>query len=130
MAPALKKKLRFQVPCEPCPLPMKQSRRIAESIVKTESPAKAVKSKNAQKTDLAKPMKTHGRFVKSCKPGVYTRNPFFNFLREFRKMNCGLKVTEVAKRGAIEWHKLSAERKISFYKRSRKVPLLNKYCRC
>ena len=68
--------------------------------------------------------------MRSDRPGIYTRNPFFNFLREFRKLHCGLKATEIAKQGAIEWRKLNPERKISFYKRNRNVPIANKFCRC
>ena len=129
---------KYQVPCVPC-TPM------ASSKSRQETPTKSSKKKRTPRSVLAKPVRDRRTATKpkakimekekapkmrSCRPGVYTRNPFFNFLREFRKMHCGLKVTEIAKQGAIEWRKLSAERKISYYKRSRNVPIANKYCRC
>ena len=108
MAPQNKKTCS---PCPPCPMNQKMEEKSSKSTKKSE------------------PIKLEKNKMKSCKPGVYTRNPFFNFLREFRKMHCGMKATEVVRQGAIEWNKLEPERKITYYKRSRNVPIKNRYCR-
>lgn len=43
-------------------------------------------------------------------------NPFFNFLRDFRRENSTLSVTEIAIRGAKRWHKMSDQEKRKYYR--------------
>lgn len=48
---------------------------------------------------------------KCMRPGPIGRNPYLNFLREFRKKCCGLTPTETIKQGARAWKKLPAAQK-------------------
>lgn len=47
---------------------------------------------------------------KNC-PGEYTRNPFFNYLRQFRKTHCGLSMVEQAVQAGAEWRCMTNEQK-------------------
>ena len=49
--------------------------------------------------------------AKCHRPGPVGRNPYLNFLSEFRKKNCGLNAVETVKRGAAEWKCLPKEKK-------------------
>ncbi|XP_073848115.1 uncharacterized protein [Musca autumnalis] len=48
------------------------------------------------------------------RPGPVGRNPYLNFLREFRKSNCGLSAVETIRKGAEEWRKLPPEQKLKY----------------
>lgn len=48
-------------------------------------------------------------------PGNYTRNPFLNFLREYRKKHCGLTVVEQAVQAGAEWRCMTREQKCKYY---------------
>lgn len=49
-------------------------------------------------------------------------NPFFNFLRDFRRQNSTLSVTEIATKGAKRWHKMSEEERRKYYRTSACAP--------
>lgn len=54
------------------------------------------------------PMHKNQLNVKKCyREGKLTRNPFFNYLRLYRKEHCGYTIIEIAKYGAKEWNKMS-----------------------
>lgn len=55
--------------------------------------------------------KSGGRCLR---PGPVGRNPYLNFLREFRKSNCGLSAVETIRKGAEEWRKLPPEQKLKY----------------
>ncbi|XP_036336974.1 uncharacterized protein LOC118747091 [Rhagoletis pomonella] len=61
--------------------------------------------------------------------GPLHRNPYLNFLREFRQRNCGLSAVEIIRRGAKEWNNMAKESKLryieeAFYApKKRKLPL-------
>lgn len=46
--------------------------------------------------------------------GEYTRNPFFNFLREYRKTHCGLTIVEQAIQAGAEWRCMTNEEKCRY----------------
>ena len=46
--------------------------------------------------------------------GIRTRNPFFNFLRQYRKKNCGLTIIEQAIAAGKIWGKMSLSDKSPF----------------
>ncbi|KNC33107.1 hypothetical protein FF38_04700 [Lucilia cuprina] len=48
------------------------------------------------------------------KPGPVGRNPYLNFLRKFRKENCGLSPIETIQEGAKEWKRLKKEDRLKF----------------
>lgn len=48
------------------------------------------------------------------KPGKYTRNPFFNYLREYRKTHCGMTIVEQAVQAGAEWRCMSREEKCKY----------------
>ena len=56
--------------------------------------------------------KTTGGTV--CKPGRVTVNPFFNFVREIRKISCGKLQKEIIKRAALLWHHMTLDQKCRF----------------
>lgn len=47
-------------------------------------------------------------------PGVVTRNPFFNFMREFRVCHQGMSIIEQAVQGGEEWNNMSKEAKSKY----------------
>jgi hypothetical protein len=51
------------------------------------------------------------RTSRNCRPGIKTRNPFFNYCRHIRETNCGLSAVDVVKRAAQEWKSMSPEQK-------------------
>lgn len=58
---------------------------------------------------------TGASISKKCyREGIHTRNPFFNFLRKYRKEHCGLSILEIAKQGAAEWRKMEDKAKWEF----------------
>lgn len=56
------------------------------------------------------------RSGKCHKQGPVTRNPFFNFLRDYRKKHCGKSVVEIAREGAKEWRSMSEQQKEQYIK--------------
>lgn len=52
--------------------------------------------------DTTKPKK-----IKCYREGRITRNPFFNFLRQFRKERCGLTILQIASQGAQQWRAMN-----------------------
>lgn len=48
-------------------------------------------------------------------PGEYTKNPFFNFLREYRKTHCGLTIVEQAVQAGAEWRCMTKEQKAKYF---------------
>ncbi|XP_017482450.1 PREDICTED: protamine-like [Rhagoletis zephyria] len=46
--------------------------------------------------------------------GPLHRNPYLNFLREFRQRNCGLSAVEIIRRGAKEWNNMAKESKLRY----------------
>lgn len=48
------------------------------------------------------------------KSGEYTRNPFFNYLREYRKTHCGMTIVEQAVEAGAEWRCMTQEEKSKF----------------
>lgn len=59
---------------------------------------------------------------KCLKPGVLTRNPFFNFLRKLRAENCGLTIIQIAKKGGIEWRGMTDAEKCPFVMQAFSTP--------
>lgn len=52
------------------------------------------------------------KIKKRCyRPGIVTRNPFFNFLRDYRKKVCGKSVIQIAVDGARIWNRMSENQK-------------------
>ncbi|XP_065361672.1 protamine-like [Calliphora vicina] len=56
------------------------------------------------------------------KPGPVGRNPYLNFLRQFRKQNCGLSPVETIRAGAKEWKRLNKEERLRFIKEAFYAP--------
>uniref|UniRef100_A0AAG5CXF5 HMG box domain-containing protein n=1 Tax=Anopheles atroparvus TaxID=41427 RepID=A0AAG5CXF5_ANOAO len=54
------------------------------------------------------------RNAMSCNPGKRSRNPYLNYLREFRRKNCHLSAVEVVRQGAEQWRKMTDEQKLPF----------------
>ncbi|KAJ8943237.1 hypothetical protein NQ318_009928 [Aromia moschata] len=54
--------------------------------------------------------------------GRITRNPFLNFMRDFRKSNNGLKLTELTKRGAELWRKMNERQKSPYCQLAKQAP--------
>ncbi|XP_044253793.1 protamine-like [Tribolium madens] len=59
---------------------------------------------------------------KSCRPGKLTRNPFFNYLRWFRKKHCGWSAVKVAVEGAKCWCRMSDQQRRKFYQEACRAP--------
>lgn len=54
---------------------------------------------------------TGGRCLR---PGPVGRNPYFNFLRDYRKENCGMSAVETVRRGAAAWNSLPEEKRVKY----------------
>ncbi|CAH1376217.1 hypothetical protein MTP99_017586 [Tenebrio molitor] len=67
-----------------------------------------------------------GKGRKSCRPGKVTRNPFFNYLRWFRKKHCGWNMIKVAVEGAKCWCKMSDQNRRKFYKEACSAPKMRR----
>lgn len=48
------------------------------------------------------------------KSGEYTRNPFFNFLREYRRTHCGMTIVEQAVQAGAEWRCMTDQEKCKY----------------
>uniref|UniRef100_A0A1Q3FTN6 HMG box domain-containing protein n=1 Tax=Culex tarsalis TaxID=7177 RepID=A0A1Q3FTN6_CULTA len=65
------------------------------------------------------------RVGRSCNPGRKSRNPYINFLREFRRTHCDLRPVEVIRQGALAWNRLTEAERLpyireAFYHRRRR----------
>ncbi|KAF2886943.1 hypothetical protein ILUMI_19230 [Ignelater luminosus] len=61
--------------------------------------------------------------TKKCyKAGKITRNPFFNFLREYRSKNCGMTVIALAKAAGAIWRKMDATQREPYCKLAQSAP--------
>nr|XP_008197382.1 PREDICTED: protamine [Tribolium castaneum] len=67
---------------------------------------------------------------RSCRPGKVTRNPFFNYLRWFRKKHCGWSAVKVAVEGAKCWCRMSDQQRSKFYREACKAPKFKKRRSC
>uniref|UniRef100_A0A182RPP2 HMG box domain-containing protein n=1 Tax=Anopheles funestus TaxID=62324 RepID=A0A182RPP2_ANOFN len=63
-----------------------------------------------------------------CKPGKKTRNPYLNFLRDFRIKNCHLSVVEIVRQGAEQWRRMTDEQKLPYVKVAFYTPLKRRRC--
>lgn len=63
-----------------------------------------------------------------CRPGKLTRNPFLNFLREFRKAHCDWCPTKIAVEGAKCWCRLTECQKQKYRQQACSAPR-TKRCR-
>ncbi|XP_055845060.1 protamine-like [Episyrphus balteatus] len=69
------------------------------------------------------PVCTCGAAAQKCmRPGKVTRNGYFNFLREFRKTNCGLSAVETVRQGAKKWRSMSQKDKSKFIEMAKSAP--------
>lgn len=64
--------------------------------------------------------------VRKCRPGKITRNPFLNFLREFRAKHCDWGVIKVAIEGGKCWCKLNDHDRDRFYKEACQAPKIRR----
>ncbi|RZB39674.1 HMG box and/or DUF1074 domain containing protein [Asbolus verrucosus] len=56
------------------------------------------------------------------KSSVIYRNPFLNFLQDFRKKNIGLTSQEVMQKAAEMWRKMSENEKAPYYEMAKNAP--------
>lgn len=56
------------------------------------------------------------------KPSPKYRNPFINFMQEFRKKNAGLTAQEAMQRAAEAWRRMSDAEKAPYQEMARKAP--------
>ncbi|TMW43007.1 hypothetical protein DOY81_011913, partial [Sarcophaga bullata] len=68
--------------------------------------------------------------VRCMKPGPIVRNPYLNFLRKFRKENCGLTPVETIRRGARAWKSLTVSEKLSYIKEAFYAPKRRRNMQC
>ncbi|XP_004520212.1 protamine [Ceratitis capitata] len=54
--------------------------------------------------------------------GILLRNPYLNFLREFRVRNTGLSAVEIIRRGAKEWNNMPKEDKLHYIEEAFHAP--------
>lgn len=75
---------------------------------------------------MGRSRRSRSNSVKKCthtfKSGRITRNPFLNFLRDFRRSNGGLKLTELTRRGAEIWRKMNDRQKSPYCHLARQAP--------
>uniref|UniRef100_A0A182M4M6 HMG box domain-containing protein n=1 Tax=Anopheles culicifacies TaxID=139723 RepID=A0A182M4M6_9DIPT len=64
----------------------------------------------------------------TCKPGKKTRNPYINFLRDFRQKNCHLSAVEIVRQGAEQWRRMSDEQKLPYVKIAFYTPMKRRQC--
>lgn len=60
------------------------------------------------------------------KMGVKTRNPFFNFLREFRAQTKVRKMSVVTQKASVKWRKMTEVQKMHYIMMARNQPLRSK----
>uniref|UniRef100_A0A2M4CVH4 HMG box domain-containing protein n=1 Tax=Anopheles darlingi TaxID=43151 RepID=A0A2M4CVH4_ANODA len=61
-------------------------------------------------------------------PGRKSRNPYLNFLREFRRQNYHLSAVEVVRRGAAHWRQLTEEQKLPYVRIAFYAPMRPRRC--
>lgn len=61
---------------------------------------------------------------KCMRPGPVTRNPYLNFLREFRKKCCGMSAVKTVQQGAKAWNALRRKDKLRYMKQVGKNAIL------
>lgn len=90
------------------------------------NPVCSMPASNACESSCARPMSNPCADV--CTPhvddglGKMTRNPFFNFLRDFRKCHQNELATVVATRGAEKWNCMSDEEKSKYVVQAFRTP--------
>lgn len=67
---------------------------------------------------------------KCHKQGPVTRNPFFNFLRDYRKKHCGKTAVQIARDGGKEWRSMSEQQKEQYIKSACLAPKTKRKSRC
>lgn len=55
-------------------------------------------------------------------PGIATRNPFLNYLRDYRRTHCGVSVINIAVEGANEWNQMSDDEKYPYIQLAQRTP--------
>ncbi|KFB39787.1 hypothetical protein ZHAS_00007153 [Anopheles sinensis] len=63
------------------------------------------------------------RNAMTCNPGRKSRNPYINYLREFRRQNCHLSAVEVVRQGAERWRKMTDEQKLPYIRTAFYTPM-------
>uniref|UniRef100_A0A182Y5R0 Uncharacterized protein n=1 Tax=Anopheles stephensi TaxID=30069 RepID=A0A182Y5R0_ANOST len=63
-----------------------------------------------------------------CRPGKTTRNPYLNFLRDYRRKNCHLSAVDIVRQGAEQWRRMSDEQKLPYVKIAFYTPLRRRRC--
>ncbi|XP_053687295.1 protamine-like [Sabethes cyaneus] len=46
---------------------------------------------------------------RTCSGGKKTRNPYLNFLRQFRSQHCAMAAVEIVRQGAAQWRQMTPE---------------------
>lgn len=79
---------------------------------------KKLSSRSTTKTNCVSKTAFHKTKAGKCQrvSGTLHRNPYLNFLREFRQRNCGLSAVEIIRRGAKEWQNMCKESKLQYIK--------------
>ncbi|XP_017060576.1 protamine-like protein 99C [Drosophila ficusphila] len=125
-------------PMKSCAKPMKSCAKPKKSCAKPRRKSACGKPKRKpacakpKKMACAKPMKSacarpkkseedECEQPKCSKPGPVTNNGYLNFLRSFRKKNCGLKPQEIFKAAAKAWCAMSEEKKDRYRRMACKV---------
>lgn len=85
-----------------------------EVVIMKRIPPKNLGKEDASCAEPTQKMECESECSKMESPDKITRNPFFNFLRDFRKCNQGLLAKEVAMQGADEWNSMEAESKSKY----------------
>lgn len=62
----------------------------------------------------SRPKKTAKEQKICIKAGEYTKNPFFNYLREFRKTHSGMTIVEQAIEAGAEWRCMTKDEKCKY----------------
>ncbi|XP_017784726.1 PREDICTED: protamine-like [Nicrophorus vespilloides] len=63
-----------------------------------------------------------GKKKKCHRSGKVTRNPFLNFLRQFRRQHCGWSVVKIAVEGARVWCKMGKHEKEKYRREASCAP--------
>uniref|UniRef100_A0A182S5Q5 HMG box domain-containing protein n=1 Tax=Anopheles maculatus TaxID=74869 RepID=A0A182S5Q5_9DIPT len=63
-----------------------------------------------------------------CRPGKTTRNPYLNFLRDYRRKNCHLSAVDIVRQGAEQWRQMTDEQKLPYVKIAFYTPLKRRRC--
>ncbi|XP_037938748.1 uncharacterized protein LOC119671930 [Teleopsis dalmanni] len=82
---------------------------------------KQVKPRCGPSTPARKRKRKKAKKDKCMKPGPITNNPFLNYIRYFKKQNCGLSPRETVRRAASTWNRMTPEQKNKFQVQACKV---------